>query len=135
MDGIKLFSRKRKRYSAVKRDQATAQSVGGDQVAEQPGKLQKLTAPGPDGRASARPQAEAPELCNFRDLGVSEWLELVCNSLGMKQPTQVRLWLTEYALDLLQPGCSWCCVSGHVLCHAVAAGWPAVGKQAQLWNS
>ena len=108
MDGIKLFSRKRKRDSAVKRDQAIVQPVGGDKSAEQPAKLHNLTAAGPDGRPSVRPDAEASKLCNFRDLGVSEWLELVCNSLGMKQPTQVDLWLTEQAVDLLQPGCSWC---------------------------
>ena len=99
MDGIKLFSKKRKR--TVKRDQATAQPAGGDKVAEQPAKLQKLTAARLDRRPSDRPDAEASELCNFRDLGVSEWLELVCNSLGMKQPTQVGLWFTEHAVLLL----------------------------------
>ncbi len=104
MDDIKLFSKKRKRDSAAKRDQATVQPVGGDKVAEQPAKLQRLTAAFPDRRPSDRPDTEASELCNFRDLGVSEWLELVCSSLGMKQPTQVGLWLTEHAVDLLQPG-------------------------------
>ena len=112
------------------RDQATAQAVGGDKVAVQPVKLQKLTAAGPDGRPSVRPDAEASEACIFRDLGVSEWLELVCNSLGMKQPTQVGLWLTGRAVDLLQPACSWSCASGHVLCRAVAAAWLAVTRQA-----
>ena len=96
MDGIKLFSKNRKRASTVmKRDQATAQPIGGDKVAGQAGKRQKLTVPGPDRRPSVRPDAEASELCNFRDLGVSEWLEHVCNSLGMKQPTQVGLSLTN----------------------------------------
>lgn len=90
MDDIKLFSKKRKRDSAAKRDQATVQPVGGDKVAEQPAKLQRLTAAFPDRRPSDRPDTEASELCNFRDLGVSEWLELVCSSLGMKQPTQVQ---------------------------------------------
>ena len=108
MDGIKLFSRKRKREYAVKRDQGTAQPVSGNKAAEQAAKLQNLTAAGPDGRPSDRPDAEASELCGFHDLGVSEWLELVCNSLGMKQPTQVGLWLTEHAVDLLQPLVVFC---------------------------
>ena len=128
MDGIKLFSKKRKRDAAVKRAQAITQPIGEDNVAEQPVKLQKLTAARPDGRPRDRPDPEASDLRNFRDLGVSEWLELVCNSLGMKQPTQVGLWLTDHAADLLQPGCSRGAATSHRRCQ------PGCSCSCGLWT-
>lgn len=35
-------------------------------------------------------EEEPPEGTTFRQLGLNEWLDRVCRSLGMAQPTQVR---------------------------------------------
>lgn len=40
-----------------------------------------------EGRAKAN---ELDERASFRDLGLSEWLSRVCDSLGMRQPTEVQ---------------------------------------------
>lgn len=44
----------------------------------------------PTGSEEAQPMPVAASSRSFRALGVSEWLDRVCRSLGMTQPTQVQ---------------------------------------------
>ena len=62
----------------------------------------KLQEQAKDAAAAPLNPLAAPKLpseqCTFKDLGVSEWLERVCSTLGMKQPTQVRQCWTALCL-------------------------------------
>lgn len=40
--------------------------------------------------AGALPAPEAAQACSFKELGLSDWLCSVCDSLGMSRPTQVQ---------------------------------------------
>ena len=42
------------------------------------------------GKEEAQPMPVTPSSKSFRALGVTEWLDRVCRSLGMTQPTQVQ---------------------------------------------
>lgn len=84
-DGIALFSSK---PAAKKRRKAPAASVPAADAAEQ--HLAASEAPlEPADNVAAGDLEQAGEL-TFRQLGLSEWLDNVCSSLGMREPTQVQ---------------------------------------------
>ena len=60
-----------------------------DADAELPKATEQLLDGDERGRAGA---ATLPDDAAFRDLGVSDWLDRVCRSLGMTAPTQVPAW-------------------------------------------
>ena len=90
-EGVSLFSRpprqKRQRVAAaespaVKADDAEQQAA----AAQAPVEPAERAVAGP----SELPSAEDDGEVTFRQLGLSEWLDRVCASLGMRQPTQVQ---------------------------------------------
>lgn len=94
-EGVKLFSESRKRASgSTKVNSVRKRQHGLDLPAtHSEDVLTDGTAPSAqqDGQAineSAHEQAEAP--ASFKALGLSDWLDRLCKSLGMTQPTEVQ---------------------------------------------
>ena len=93
-EGVSLFSRppkqKRQRVApaaslAVKEDEEEQRVA----AAEAPLEPAEPAAAGSSEQPPAQEAAEEGEV-TFRQLGLSEWLDRVCGSLGVRQPTQVQ---------------------------------------------
>ena len=84
VEGVRLFSRATKRKSRQHETNKPLKRLRDDTA-------QPSDQPLPDGSAPA-PQQEGASMqpATFKSLGLSDWLDKLCKSLGMTQPTEVQ---------------------------------------------
>lgn len=86
-EGVQLFSSKPKAKKRRLAAPAPAPDAAEQQLAAAEAPLEaaeQAAAPGPE------QQPQSDEEATFRQLGLSEWLDRVCASLGMRAPTAVQ---------------------------------------------
>ena len=93
VDGVRLFSQSNRRCVGQQKDERAVKRQRDDTATQSQQSLSDGTVPEAkqDGESlTAIETARDAPLATFKSLGLSEWLDRLCKSLGMTEPTEVQ---------------------------------------------